>query len=474
MLFSLISLKHHGINILMQGHNLFHAEQGTPAQSDNQRPLTVTELNSQTRRMLETRFANVRVEGELSGLARPGSGHWYFTLKDANAQIRCAMFKNRNRSLRFVPAEGMQLIVRGRVSLYEGRGDYQLIVDHMEEGGAGALQRAFEALKLKLATEGLFNSEHKKPLPALPSHIGVVTSPTGAAIRDILAVLRRRFPSIPITVIPSAVQGKEAANELVRGVEMANRSGLFDVLIVGRGGGSLEDLWPFNEERVARAIAASDVPVVSAVGHEIDFTIADFVADYRAPTPSAAAEVLSPDQQDILNKLALLNRKLQALMKHRLQVLSQTLDNTSLRLRHPGERLREHHQRLEDLHIRLQQSMTIALQFHSARHQRLNDRLLQSSPSRRIERLQGQLNLLKNQLDSSIQVLLKQKESRLKQLTGMLDAVSPLATLSRGYSIVARGDEFIREAGQLTEGERVTARFSQGSADCQVIEIRKS
>ncbi|KEQ18055.1 exodeoxyribonuclease VII large subunit [Endozoicomonas numazuensis] len=435
--------------------------------------MTVTELNSQTRRMLETRFGNVRVEGELSGLARPGSGHWYFTLKDAGAQIRCAMFKNRNRSIRFTPAEGMQLIMRGRVSLYEGRGDYQLIVDHMEEGGTGALQRAFEELKQKLATEGLFNAERKRPLPALPSHIGVVTSPTGAAIRDILAVLERRFPSIPVTIIPSAVQGKEAADELVKGIKSANKSGLFDVLIVGRGGGSLEDLWPFNEERVARAIAASDIPVVSAVGHEIDFTIADFVADYRAPTPSAAAEVLSPDQQEILNKLNLLNRKLNTLMKHRLQTLSQKLDHSSLRLRHPGERLREHNQRLNDLDIRLQQSMKIALQANTANYQRLSDRLTQSSPFRRIERLQGQLNLIKNQLNSSVQTLVNQKESRLKQLTGMLDAVSPLATLSRGYSIVARGDEFIRDADQLTEGEQVTARFSQGSADCQVIQIHK-
>ncbi|WP_245662940.1 exodeoxyribonuclease VII large subunit [Endozoicomonas arenosclerae] len=442
-------------------------------QTDNQRPLTVTELNSRTRRMLETQFGNVRVEGEISGLARPGSGHWYFTLKDAGAQIRCAMFKNRNRSIRFVPAEGMQLIVRGRVSLYEGRGDYQLIVDHMEEGGAGALQRAFEELKLKLSNEGLFSAERKRPLPTLPSHIGVVTSPTGAAIRDILAVLKRRFPSIPVTVIPSAVQGKDAADELVRGIAAANRSGLFDILIVGRGGGSLEDLWPFNEEKVARAIAASDVPIVSAVGHEIDFTIADFVADYRAPTPSAAAEVLSPDQQEILNKLSLLNRKLQTLMKHRLQVLSQTLDNTSLRLRHPGERLREHYQRLDDLEIRLQQSMTIALQANTASYERLNDRLAQSSPARRIERMQGQLNLLQNKLNSNIQLLVKQKESHLKQLTGMLDAVSPLATLSRGYSIVAKGDEFIRDASQLNEGDQVTARFSKGSADCQVIQIYK-
>lgn len=421
--------------------------------------------------MLETQFGNVRVEGELSGVARPSSGHWYFTLKDSGAQIRCAMFKNRNRSVRFMPSEGMHVLLRGRVSLYEGRGDYQLIVDHMEDAGAGALQRAFEELKQKLAAEGLFNSERKRPIPSLPKHIGVVTSPTGAAIRDILAVLKRRFPAIPVTVIPSAVQGQEAADQIVSAIEQANRSGLFDVLVVGRGGGSLEDLWPFNEEKVARAIAGSTIPTVSAVGHEIDFTIADFVADYRAPTPSAAAEVLSPDRQELLSRLSLMERKLSSQIRHRLQMSSQALDSLSLRLRHPGERLREHHQRLNDLEIRLQQAITIKLQSARSHSQHSQDRLLQQSPDRKLEQMKAQVEHLRNHLNTLMQHRVERKKSQLQSLTGKLDTVSPLATLSRGYSIVEKGDSFIRKASELNPGDQITARFSQGTAECEVTSI---
>src|SRR5690625_2927780 len=254
--------------------------------------LSVSQLNRRSKQILETHLPLVWVEGEVSNLSRPSSGHWYFTLKDDQAQVRCAMFRNRNQLVRFNPAQGQQLLLRARVSLYEGRGDYQLIVEHMEEAGFGALQRAFEELKTRLSQEGLFASERKRPLPTLPKHIGVITSPTGAAIRDILSVLKRRFPAVPVTVLPVPVQGKEAAPAIVSALDLANRSELFDVLILARGGGSLEDLWPFNEEAVARAIYASRTPVVSAVGHEVDFSIADFVADVRAPTPSAAAELV--------------------------------------------------------------------------------------------------------------------------------------------------------------------------------------
>jgi exodeoxyribonuclease VII large subunit len=422
--------------------------------------------------MLETQFGNVRVEGEISGLARPGSGHWYFTLKDASAQIRCAMFKNRNRSVQFAPSEGMQLIIRGRVSLYEGRGDYQLIVDHMEEGGTGSLQRAFEALKLKLDNEGLFSAERKRPLPSIPNHIGVITSPTGAAIRDILAVLKRRFPNIPVTIIPSAVQGKEAASELESAIQIANRSDLFDVLIVGRGGGSLEDLWPFNEERVARAIAHSQIPVVSAVGHEIDFTIADFVADYRAPTPSAAAEVLSPDREEWLSKINLFSRKLNGLMRHRLQISAQALDGTSMRLRHPGERLREHNQRLDDLEIRLQQAMTISLERSKSHHLRSQDRLLQNSPNRVLGQLKISTEHYTQRMAEKMERILEKKVSQLGNLTGKLETVSPLATLSRGYSITRKGSTVIQSAHQIKPGDEVTATFREGEANCQVISIK--
>jgi len=259
---------------------------------------TVSRLNQTARQLLEQGLPRIWLEGELSNLSRPSSGHLYFTLKDSRAQIRGAMFRNRNQLLRFRPQEGMQMLVRCRISLYEPRGDYQLIAESMEEAGDGALQRAFEELKRKLDLEGLLRAEHKQPLPLLPRRIGVVTSPSGAAIRDVLSVLKRRFPAIPVMVYPVPVQGKEAGREIAAMLHRAGERRECDVLILTRGGGSLEDLWAFNEEVVARAIHDCPVPVISAVGHEVDFTIADFVADQRAPTPSAAAELASPDQYE--------------------------------------------------------------------------------------------------------------------------------------------------------------------------------
>ena len=432
-------------------------------------PLSVSELNNKARRLLEMNFNNVRVEGELSGLARPSSGHWYFTLKDRQAQIRCAMFRNKNQALKFIPSEGMHLLVRGRISLYEGRGDYQLIVEHMDDAGAGTLQKAFEALKLKLANEGLFDATRKQPLPTHPQHIGVITSPSGAAIRDILAVLKRRFPGIPVTVIPSAVQGKEAAPQLVQAIEMAGRAKRFDVLVVGRGGGSLEDLWPFNEEIVARAIAACPIPTVSAVGHEIDFTIADFVADYRAPTPSAAAEVLSPDRQAWLDRLNLLNRKLFAMTRHQLQIKQQQLTGISKRLRHPDERLRENCQRLDDLEIRLKHAMARKLERADNRLEQQQQRLLHQSPARRIETLKVRQQHLSEQLGNEMSRILEKQRTQIGNLSAQLHAVSPLATLSRGFSIVEKEGQIIRDANELTSGDTVSTRFHKGSAICQVI-----
>lgn len=455
----------------MHGQSLYTISDDSISQSSTQRPLTVTELNSRTRRMLETQFGNIRVEGELSALARPRSGHWYFTLKDASAQIRCAMFKNRNNSVKFTPSEGMHVLLRGRVSLYEGRGDYQLIVDHMEEAGEGVLLKAFEALKQKLAGEGLFDSEQKKDLPTLPRHIGVITSPSGAAIKDITAVLKRRFPAILITLIPAAVQGKEAAGKIVKAIELANQYSELDVLIAGRGGGSMEDLWPFNEEVVARAIANSRLPIVSAVGHEIDFTIADFVADYRAPTPSAAAEILSPDHHDWLHKLDLLNRKLSSLTHHRLQMASQQLDSLSLRLRHPGDKLREHNQRLYDLDIRLQQAMTIKLERCEALLQKHHGQLQQQTPDRRVQQQQFKVAQLKDQLKNLIEHKLERNIHQLQQLSGHLNAVSPLATLLRGYAIVHKDGNIVHKAKDLSPGDQISAQFSQGQALCTVNKV---
>lgn len=432
-------------------------------------PLSVSELNSKARRLLEMNFNNVRVEGELSGLARPSSGHWYFTLKDRQAQIRCAMFRNKNQALKFIPSEGMQLLVRGRVSLYEGRGDYQLIVEHMDDAGAGALQKAFEALKLRLANEGLFDSERKKPLPTHPKHIGVVTSPSGAAIRDILAVLKRRFPGIPVTVIPSAVQGKEAAQQIVDAIKLASDANRFDVLIIGRGGGSLEDLWSFNEEIVARAIARCPIPTVSAVGHEIDFTIADFVADYRAPTPSAAAEVLSPDRQAWLDRLQLLNRKLFAMTRHQLQIRQQQLTGISRRLRHPDDRLRENSQRLDDLEIRLKNAMARKLERTGSHVEQQQQKLLSQSPARQIETLKVRQQHLTEQLGNEITHFLEKHKTQIGNLSAQLHAVSPLATLSRGFSIVEKEGQIVRSASELASGDTVNTRFHSGSAVCRVV-----
>lgn len=434
-------------------------------------PLSVSELNSKARRLLEMNFNNVRVEGELSGLARPSSGHWYFTLKDRQAQIRCAMFRNKNQALKFTPSEGMQLLVRGRVSLYEGRGDYQLIVEHMDDAGAGALQKAFEALKLKLANEGLFDATRKKPLPAHPQHIGVVTSPSGAAIRDILAVLKRRFPGIPVTVISSAVQGKEAAPQLVQAIEMAGKANRFDVLIVGRGGGSLEDLWPFNEEIVARAIANCPIPTVSAVGHEIDFTIADFVADYRAPTPSAAAEVLSPDHQAWLDRLQLLQRKLFAMTRHQLQIKQQQLTGISKRLRHPDDRLRENSQRLDDLEIRLKNAMTRKLERTDSLLEQQQQKLLHRSPLLRVGKLRIRQQYLTEQLTNGMAHLLEKQQAQIGSLSAQLHVVSPLATMSRGFSIVEKEGQIIRHASELSKGDTISTRFHEGNAVCEVISV---
>ncbi len=429
--------------------------------------LSVSELNSQARRLLEISFHNIRVEGEISSLARPSSGHWYFTLKDERAQIRCAMFRNRNQALRFTPSEGMLVQVRGRVSLYENRGDYQLIIDHMEEAGSGALQKAFEQLKKKLAEEGLFDSERKRELPPYPKHIGVITSPTGAAIRDILSVLKRRAPSIPVTVIPSSVQGNEAIGQLIQALNIASKAD-FDVIILSRGGGSLEDLWPFNEESLARAIAEHPVPVVSAVGHEIDFTIADFVADYRAPTPSAAAEILSPDRKALLERVNLLNRKLTTMTLHKLQMTQHQLRSISKRLRHPGDQLRENSQRLDDLEIRMSQALRLQLERKKTDLQYQQNRLLQLSPASKLNQLKLQVCYLEDSIHSLIKRTLENQQQKLQHLSGQLHTVSPLSTMARGYSIVQKQGRIVSNTTQLEAGNQISILLHKGSAKCTV------
>lgn len=431
--------------------------------------ISVSELNHQVRSLLENSFMTLRVEGEISNLARPSSGHWYFTLKDDRAQVRCAMFRNRNQQVRFALKEGDQVIVQAKVSLYEGRGDFQLICERMHESGLGKLQQAYEALKQKLAAEGLFETGRKRALPAPARHIGVITSPTGAAIHDILTVLQRRCPALPVALYPTAVQGAEAAGQIVRAIALANRDQRCDVLIIGRGGGSLEDLWPFNEEVVARAIAASAIPVVSAVGHEVDVSISDLVADLRAPTPSAAAELISPDQQAQLHNLQSLQRRLQRQTRIQLAHRQERLSHLRMRLRHPGERLREQSQRLDQLEIRLQRALQQRLSAGAQRLEALEQRLQQVTPSRLLRHKAQQLFPLQQRLRSAIHHQLQHQQLRLQGLGRELNSVSPLATLERGYAIIQNTEgAAITDSAQVTQGELLHTRLHRGNLICRV------
>ena len=436
---------------------------------------SVSQLNRQARQLLETHLPLLWVEGELSNVSTPSSGHWYFTLKDDQAQVRCCMFRNRNTLVRFKPQQGQHVLLRARVSLYEGRGDYQIIAEHMEEAGSGALQRAFDELKHRLSQEGLFNEAHKKTLPAIPQHIGVITSPTGAAIRDVLSVLERRFPSIPVTVIPVAVQGKESAPQIVKAIDLANRAGLFDVLLLTRGGGSMEDLWSFNEEIVARAIFNSELPIVSAVGHEVDFTIADFVADLRAPTPSAAAELLVPDADDWLDKFIGFEVLLEESMRRRLQQWQRHLHNLRQRLRHPRERLEQQSQRLDNLELRLKNHIKTLLGDYKNRLQQLQIRQQAQHPQVRLQQLNERVAGCHNRLQTAQFRLIERKQKALGEAARMLNTLSPLNTLERGYALVTdeQTQKVITRSDQVMPGTTINTRVAQGEFVCRVESILK-
>jgi exodeoxyribonuclease VII large subunit len=417
----------------------------------------------------------VWVEGELSGFSRPSSGHWYFSLKDQKCQIRCAMFRGANQRIRTLPREGDQIRIRGKVTLYENRGDFQIIVEHLEPAGLGALQQAFEALKARLQGEGLFDPARKKPIPATPRHIGVVTSPTGAAIHDILTVLKRRCPAIPVTLYPTAVQGQPATADIVQAIDRAQQHGLADVLIIGRGGGSLEDLWCFNEEAVARAIAACPIPTVSAVGHEVDVTIADFVADLRAPTPSAAAEKISPDQQDWLRRLTEQQGRLGQSARRLLQRLDNQLGHLSARLRDPRRELLEKAQRMDELELRLNKAIRDRLDQQKQKTDYLLQRMSAQSPRRTLKTVREQTQRLEERLTLATRHQLRQKDERLQHIAQTLHVVSPLATLGRGYAIVKDdNDRIVRKAGDLETGSQITARLGHGSVSARVTEINSS
>ena len=436
---------------------------------------TVSRLNQTARKLLEQGLARIWLEGELSNLARPSSGHLYFTLKDSKAQIRGAMFRSRNQLLRFTPQEGMQVLVRAKISLYEPRGDYQLIAEAMQEAGDGVLQQAFDALKLKLEKEGLFTSETKQALPAMPARIGVITSPSGAAIRDVLSVLRRRFPAIPVLVYPVPVQGKDAGREIAAMLGMAAARKECDVLILTRGGGSLEDLWAFNEEVVARAIHACHIPIISAVGHEVDFTIADFVADRRAPTPSAAAELVSPDQTEWLAQVATLEARTVRHIGQRLADSQERLRwlQQRLQLRHPGQHLQQQVQRLDEL----EQRIRLAIQsYYNRLRYALNEalgQLKQVSPHHRIKQTELQRQALEQRMHTAINSLLQTRQRQLAVACKSLDTISPLATLDRGYAIVTRQSDahVLHRASSVQAGEQIEARLAEGRLLCTVDKV---
>jgi len=438
---------------------------------------TVSALNTEARILLESGFGTIWVEGELSNLARPSSGHIYFSLKDAEAQVRCAMFRQRGYRLGFQPEEGMQVLVRARVSIYQARGDFQLIVDHLEEAGDGALRRAFEELKQRLAAEGMFDPTHKQPLPAFPRQVGIITSPTGAAIRDVLTTLERRFPALPVIVYPVPVQGEGAAEMIARMIKLADERQECDVLIVARGGGSLEDLAAFNAEVVARAIFACKTPVVVGVGHEVDFTIADFVADQRAPTPTAAAELVSPHRSEWLETVARLEQRLLRQFNTQLAYQAQRLHwlNGRLATAHPGRRLLERAQRLDDLEQRLRLAWRHRSHEQRARVTQASTRLQRHDPRGQIQRLAAHQSQLAHRLATAVRKYLVFKEQQLLSLGRELHTVSPLATLERGYAIMQAGDAatVVRRWDQVEVGEMVTARLGKGSLQCRVEQRRK-
>lgn len=452
------------------------------ARDDDRVTYSVSELTAAVRLQLEERFPMVWVEGELSNLRVPSSGHWYFTLKDDRAQLRCAMFKNRNRFIRFDPRDGMQVVVRGRVSLYEARGDFQLIADHLEPSGEGALRAAFEALKRSLAEEGLFAVARKRPLPDLPTHVAVISSPTGAALEDIVSVFRRRAPHLKVTLLPCLVQGAQAEADLNRAFAALGRwpkarlGAPPEVVLVARGGGSIEDLWPFNLESVARSIAACPMPVVSAVGHETDITIADFVADVRAPTPSAGAELIAPDRGELARVYQELFRHLTAHVQRALTDARRELRHLADRLVDPRRQLQQQAQRIDDAEQTLRRAVARAVADRQTRLDALTARLNRVHPRRELPRLRSELTRWHEALVRVGRERVAQATRDVAGLSRALHAVSPLDTLARGYAIVARPDgsrwgKPVYRANALVPGEPIQAHLADGRLTATVTEV---
>lgn len=437
---------------------------------------SVSQLNQSVRLMLENQLGAVWLTGEISNFSQPVSGHWYLSLKDENAQVRCAMFRMKNLRVSFRPTNGMQVLVRANVSLYEPRGDYQLIIESMHLAGEGLLMQQFEALKLKLSAEGLFAQHLKKNLPHFSKAVGIITSKTGAALQDILHILQRRDPSLKIIIYPTAVQGKDAASDIAQMIELANQRQEVDVLIVGRGGGSLEDLWCFNEEMLARAIFHSHLPVISAVGHETDVTIADFVADVRAPTPSAAAELVSRNQTELLQQLQYRRQRLEIALDRLFAEKQQKLKHLSLRLhnQHPQAQLRIQQQLITQLSHRLQQTLRHHWQKTAENLTALSMRLYKNPLPLRLQQYEQRLAQLKVRLNSHMNLTLSLQQKQLAHLCGKLDSLSPLKVLARGYSITQNQQNFtIRSIKDVNVGEQIKTRLTDGNIISQVIRLEE-
>ncbi|MGE4658168.1 MAG: exodeoxyribonuclease VII large subunit [Gammaproteobacteria bacterium] len=441
--------------------------------SEDREIFSVSSLNSEAKKLIENRFGTVWVEGEISDLRRhPPTGHLYWTLKDPQSQIQCAMWESRNRALSFEPDNGQQVLVRARVSLYEPRGRFSLVVDHMEETGEGLLRHLFEELKKKLAKEGLFEESRKRSLPRLPRRIGVVTSPSGAAIRDVLTVLQRRFPAIPVLIYPTSVQGSTAAAEISATLELAGRRRDCDLLILARGGGSMADLWAFNEEIVARTIATLGIPIISGVGHEEDFTIADLAADLRAPTPSGAAELAVPDQLEWREKARIFEGQLTRTIRRAVGDTDEEIKVLAHRLNqaHPGIRLSHSAQWVDELEARLQRSLKQGLEKHQANLARLTTAVMNANPKHRLTSLKERYRWKKIELSTTIREILSAYSTKLIVAQRALNAVGPLHTLERGYAIVSRQDTggIVRNAASVSPGTGIAVRLAQGTLGATV------
>jgi exodeoxyribonuclease VII large subunit len=433
------------------------------------RAVSVSELTARLKTSIEREFADLFVEGEISNFRRHSSGHWYFSLKDESASLRCASFRMQNRMIRFIPEDGLHVIARGGLSIYDARGEYQLVVAYMEPVGAGALQLALEQLKKRLAADGLFAADRKRPLPLLPRCIGVVTSPTGAAVRDIIRVLKRRNEAVSVLIAPVRVQGEGAASDIARAIRLLNSRKEIDAIIVGRGGGSTEDLWCFNDEAVARAIYNSRVPVISAVGHETDFTIADLVADLRASTPSAAAEMVATARDEMCARIAGLSEDARKAVRYQLLALHSRLSDleSSRAFDQVGSKIRGFAQRVDDAGYSMESALGAALKSRRARHAALALRLSESDLRRRVVERRGKLAESIGRLQVSTRAALDRGSERVSLAAGKLESLSPLSVLGRGYAIAFDSQgRVIKRAAEVRSGERVRVRVSEGELDC--------